>query len=38
VDATLESPGSLAILDNWAAEALRDLENGATEPMECETA
>jgi hypothetical protein len=34
----LASPGSLALLDNWAAEALRDLENGTTEPMECDTA
>jgi hypothetical protein len=37
-DATLVSPESLTLLDDWAAEALRDLENGATEPMECDTA
>jgi hypothetical protein len=36
-DATLHSPESLSVLDDWAAEALRDLESGAVEPMECDT-
>ena len=35
-DATLGSPASIAVLDDWAAEALRDLEAGRVEPMECD--
>ena len=37
-DASLQSPDSLAVLDGWATEALRDLESGDVEPMECDTA
>jgi hypothetical protein len=36
-ETTLHSPESLAVLDGWATEALRDLESGAVEPMECDT-
>jgi hypothetical protein len=36
-EATLSSPESLALLEDWAAEALRDLEAGRVEPMECDT-
>ncbi len=36
-ETTLHSPESLTVLDDWAAEALRDLESGAVEPMECDT-
>jgi hypothetical protein len=33
-DMTLHSAESLAVLDDWATEALRDLERDAVEPME----
>jgi hypothetical protein len=36
-ETTLHSPESLTMLDDWAAEALRDIERGAVEPMECDT-
>jgi hypothetical protein len=34
---TLQSADSLAVLDAWAAEALRDLKKGAVEPIRCDT-
>lgn len=34
---TLASPESLALLDGWAAEALQDLREGRTEPLDPET-
>ncbi len=36
-ESTLNSPASFALLDDWAAEALRDFEAGRVEPMECDT-
>lgn len=35
-DATLESPESGALLDDWAAEALADLAAGRVQPLECD--
>ncbi|MBI4545338.1 MAG: hypothetical protein HY703_09095 [Gemmatimonadetes bacterium] len=35
-EATLASPESLQLLDEWAAEALADLKAGRTEPLDPE--
>jgi hypothetical protein len=35
-EATLASPKSLALLDDWAEEALRDLKEGRTEDLDPE--
>lgn len=35
-EATLASPKSLGLLNEWAEEALRDLEEGRTEDLEPE--